>query len=273
MVERYITTTRRIWLYSLAGGLILFLTLPIFLILPMSFSGSSLLHFPPTVWSFRWYVAYFESRSWIAGTVISFEAAFLTVLIATPVGAAAAYGIHRTRGWIADVISGILLAPLFVPVILIGVGIFFVFAPLKLVNSILALALSHSMLAIPFVFVTVLAALKSFDMTQENVARSLGANRLIAFLTVTLPQIRPGIVTGAFLAFITSFDEVIVAMFVTGGANATLPKLMFMEMRDTIDPTIAAISTLLATGAALLLAVSELTKAGLGHSGAASASK
>jgi putative spermidine/putrescine transport system permease protein len=138
-------------------------------------------------------------------------------------------------------------------VILVGIGVFYVYVRLRLVNTLAGLVAAHSMLALPLVFLVVKSALDSFDLTQETVARSLGATRLRAFLLVTLPQIRFAVATAAVLAFLTSFDEVVVAMFVSGGDNATLTRAMFDALRDQIDPTIAAISTVMVAVSSLLV--------------------
>ena len=155
----------------------------------------------------------------------------------------------------------LLLMPMVVPVILIGIGVFYAYVKLKLVNTLTGLVLAHSMLAIPVVMMVVTSALRSFDMNQEMVARSLGASRLRAFMTVTLPQIRFTIVTGAVLAFLTSFDEIIVSLFVSGGNNSTLTRNMFMALRDQVDPTIAAISTLIIAVTTLLLVLTQFVGA------------
>jgi putative spermidine/putrescine transport system permease protein len=151
----------------------------------------------------------------------------------------------------------LLLTPMVVPVILIGIGVFYAYVKLKLVNSLLGLVLAHSMLAIPVVMLVVASALKSFDLDQELVARSLGASRIKAFWMVTLPQIKFSVVTGAVLAFLTSFDEIIVSLFVSGGDNSTLTRNMFNALRDQVDPTIAAISTLIVLATTVLLVITQ----------------
>jgi putative spermidine/putrescine transport system permease protein len=127
-----------------------------------------------------------------------------------------------------------------------------------MVNTIVGLVMAHSMLAIPLVVIVVTAGLKSYDMDQELVARSLGASRARAFVTITLPQIRFSVITGALLAFLTSLDEVIIALFVSGGQNATITRRMFNALRDQIDPTIASISTCLIVVSVLLLATAQI---------------
>lgn len=244
-MDSHVTHRQRLWLYILAGLTILFLVLPSLVVLPMSFSGANSLIFPPKTWSFRWYEAYFTSPQWQTATLVSLKVATLTTLLATPIGTAAAYSLHVGRFAFGTFIYGAIIAALMVPVILIAIGAFFLFAQLGMVNTTPALVLCDTLLAVPFVLVTVSAGLKGYDMNQEQVARSLGASRFRAFLTVTLPQIRGSVLAGAFFAFIIAFDEVVIAMLLSGGENATLTNLMFASLRNEIDPTIAAISSLM----------------------------
>ncbi len=149
-----------------------------------------------------------------------------------------------------------LITPMIVPVILIAIGTFYAYGRVGLNNSITGLVLAHTALAAPLVMIVITAALRTYDLNQERVARSLGATRWKAFFVITLPQIKFSVLTAALLSFLTSFDEVIVAIFVSGGSNATLTKHMFAALRDYIDPTIAAISTvMIVISTALLLAV------------------
>lgn len=256
--DTQITHRRRLWLYVLAGLVMIFLVVPSLIVVPMSFSGSQYLEFPPRDWSLRWYRNYFDSVSWMQATATSFKAGFLTMIVATVVGTAAAYGLNASRGRWSGLVHLLLLTPIVVPVILVGIGVFYVYARLGLVNSLIGIVLAHSMLAVPLVVMVVTSALQSFDLNQERVARSLGAPRFKAFILVTLPQIRFSVITSAVLAFLTSFDEVIVALFVSGGGNSTLTRNMFASLRDQIDPTIAAISTLVIAMTTLLLAISQM---------------
>jgi putative spermidine/putrescine transport system permease protein len=137
------------------------------------------------------------------------------------------------------------MTPLMVPHIIVAIGIFFIYARIQANNSFLGLILAHTMLAIPFVLITTLSGLQGFDMTQERAAQSLGYSPLQAFIRVTVPQIKGSIIAGALFAFISSLDEVVVSLFVSGGASSTLPRRMFVALRDEIDPTIAAISSML----------------------------
>lgn len=243
--ETQITHGARLWLYAIAFLVLVFLVIPTLIVIPMSFSASQYLEFPPRQWSLRWYETYFNSRSWMQATGTSFKAGALTTLIATPLGTAAAYGLYTSRFRFGSALYMALLTPMIVPVILVGIAVFYAYVKLGLVNSLLGVALAHSVLAIPVVMMVVTSALRGFDGNQERVARSLGATRWQAFFLVTAPQIRFALVTAAVLSFLTSFDEVILAMFVSGGDNSTLTRNMFNALRDQIDPTIAAISTIM----------------------------
>lgn len=152
----------------------------------------------------------------------------------------------------------VLMTPIMMPLILVGIGVFNVYVQFGLLNTLAGVVIAHSMLAVPLVVLVVASGLKSYDMNQEMAARSLGASRPRAFFLVTLPQIRFSVITAALLAFLTSFDEVIVALFVSGGQNSTLTRNMFLALRDQIDPTIAAISTVMIVVTSLLLALSQL---------------
>jgi putative spermidine/putrescine transport system permease protein len=255
--ETQITNRSRIWLYLLAAVVLAFLVLPTLIVIPMSFSASQYLEFPPRQWSLRWYANYVNSPSWMQATATSLKAGFLTTLLATPLGTMAAYGLFVSRLRAAKLVLPVLLTPIIVPVILVGIGVFYAYVRLKLINTLTGLVLAHSMLAMPLVVMVMSSALKSYDMNQEMVARSLGASRPRAFLRVTLPQIRFAVVTSAVLAFLTSFDEVVIAMFISGGDNSTLTRNMFNALRDQVDPTIAAISTVMIVISSLLVVLAQ----------------
>jgi putative spermidine/putrescine transport system permease protein len=257
--ETQITHLSRLWLYIVAVLVLAFLILPVFVVLPMSFSDSRFLRFPPEGFSLRWYESYLGSAEWMRATWVSFQVAVMTTLVATPLGIAAAYGLHVSGVRFARLLSIALITPLIIPIIILGVGIFYLYVLLGVVNTIPGLVFAHSILALPFVLVTVSSGLQQYDMNQELAARSMGASRLTAFRTVTLPQIRGSIVAGALFAFITSLDEVIIALFISGGQNTTLTRRMFTGLRDEIDPTIAAISSLLIILSVFLLMILVLT--------------
>ena len=255
--DTQISHAARLWLYVVAILVLIFLVIPTLLVIPMSFSASQYLEFPPRQWSLRWYHTYFDSASWMQATATSLKVGILTALVATPIATMAAYGLHRSRIRAAKWFMVMLLTPMIVPVILIGIGVFYAYVKLKLLNSLLGLVLAHSMLAVPVVMLVVGSALKTFDLDQERVARNLGASRLEAFWLVTLPQIKFSVLSGTVLAFLTSFDEIIVSLFISGGEHSTLTRNMFNALRDQIDPTIAAISTLVIVITTVLIVLTQ----------------
>ncbi len=255
--DTQISHRNRLWLYLVAAIIMLLLVIPTLIVIPMSFSDSQYLAFPPETWSTRWYDEYFGSKKWMRATITSLKVGLLTTLVATPLGTMAAYALFVSGHRVARMLFVILITPMIVPVILIAIGTFYVFGRAGLNNTITGLVLAHAALATPLVMIVITAALRSYDLDQERVARSLGATRLKAFFAITLPQIKFSVITAALLAFLTSFDEVIVSIFVSGGTNATLTKHMFSALRDFIDPTIAAISTIMVLISTLLLLVTQ----------------
>lgn len=255
--DTQITHGRRLWLYIVAAIIMLLLIIPSFIVIPMSFSDSQYLEFPPSKWSLRWYTEYFESSKWMRATITSLKVGVLTMLVATPLGTMAAYALFVSGHRASRALFSFLITPMIVPVILIAIGVFYAFGRVSLNNSITGLVLAHSVLAIPLIMIVITAALRNYDLNQERVARSLGATRITAFFKVTLPQIKFSVFTAALLSFLTSFDEVIISIFVSGGKNATLTKHMFSALRDFIDPTIAAISTIMIIVSTTLLLLTQ----------------
>ncbi|WP_306752164.1 ABC transporter permease [Paracoccus actinidiae] len=231
---------------------LLWLIIPVLIVIPMSFSSARFLSFPPPGWSLRWYQAFLGSPEWMAAARTSLIVAVSASLIATVIGTAAAYALNMSQSKLVRSLQVVLLLPLVVPVVITAVGVFLVYAKVGLIATMSGLVLANVMLGMPYVITSVLVGLRKFDPTQEMVARSLGMNRWRAFFTVVLPQIRPSVITGTLFAFISALDETIVALFISGGENQTLTKRMFTALRDEIDPTIAAISTLL-TGVSFIL--------------------
>ncbi|CAG9230313.1 ABC transporter permease [Burkholderia vietnamiensis] len=246
-----------------------FLMIPVVIVVPLSFSDTRFMTFPPPALSLRWYEAFFGNPDWLEATRTTFAASFLATAIATPVGIAAAYGIeHGTHVWIRR-LRTVLMLPLMVPIIIVAIGVFFVYSQLDYVNTLGGLILADTMLGLPYVVIAVGADLRSFDHAQEMAARSLGMNRLRSFLTVTLPQIRSSVISGAVFVFIQALDETVVALFVSGGPNQTLTRRMFVTLRDEIDPTIAAISTMLTALTLMLVLIVVVSRRGGGAAQAA----
>ena len=247
----------RIALLLFCSLVLLYLILPVLVIVPMSFSSARFLTFPPPSLSLRWYQEYLGNAAWIQATRVTLTVALLTVLIATPLGIASAYAISQSKLRIMRMIHLTLMLPLVVPIIITAVGIFFVYARIGLIATLSGLVLANVMLALPYVVTSVIAGLQSFDATQEMVARSLGMGRLRSFFVVTLPQIKASVVTGSIFAFISAMDETVVGLFISGGQYQPLTKRMFTALRDEIDPTIAAISTLMTAASFLLVLIAS----------------
>lgn len=235
----------KIVLYVLVGVILVWLMLPVVIIVPMSFSGARFLAFPPPSWSLRWYEAYLSSPAWMQATRVSLTLAVSSAVIATVLGTAAAYALNLSNSRLVRSLQVVLLMPLVVPIVITAVGVFLVYANVGLLATMTGLILANVMLGLPFVVISVLTGLRKFDPAQEMVSRSLGMNRLRTFFIVTLPQIRPSVISGMLFAFISALDETVVAIFISGGEYQTLTKRMFTALRDEIDPTIASISTLL----------------------------
>ena len=251
---------RRIIFVLFCAAVLLYLVLPILIVVPMSFSSARFLTFPPPSLSLRWYREYIGNQAWMQATLVTLTVAVCTVLIATPLGVSAAYAISQSKLRIMRIIHAALLLPLMVPIIITAVGIFFVYAKVGLIATMSGLVLANVMLALPYVIISVVAGLQSFDMTQEMVARSLGMNRLRSFFAVTLPQIKASVIAGGIFAFISAMDETIVAIFISGGHYQPLTKRMFTALRDEIDPTIAAISTLMTATSFMLVLIATTRK-------------
>jgi putative spermidine/putrescine transport system permease protein len=244
----------RIALRLYVGLAFAFLIAPLLVVFPISLSSSEYLQFPPPGLSLRWYQQYFGSPAWIDATVRSVVIGTAVSVLALALGAPLAYAVVRGRSPLLRIAERAVLAPIVVPSIVISVSIYGVFASLRLVGTWYAVALAHTLLALPFVVVVVAAGLRAVDPALERAAQGLGASRLGAVWHATLPQIRPSLITAALFAFVISFDELVIALFLTG-AQATLPKRMFENITFAIDPTIAAVSVvkIMVVLAALLL--------------------
>lgn len=222
-----------------------FLIGPTFAIIPISFSSANFLSYPLPGFSLQWYYKILQPQPWMAALLNSLIIGAGATAVATVLGTVAALGLSRGHFPARSTILAVIISPMIVPVVISGVGMYFFFAKLGLVASFLGLVLAHAVLAVPFVVITVTATLKNFDMNLVRAAASLGASPFHAFRTVTLPLIAPGVVSGALFAFVFSFDEVVVALFISGPGQKTLPRQMFDGLRDNIDPSILAMSTLL----------------------------
>jgi putative spermidine/putrescine transport system permease protein len=246
-------------LRALCVGVLVFLLLPILVIVPLSFSDSSFLVYPIPGWSLKWYHNLFGSAEWARAAKNSFIIAPAATLVATSLGTLAAVGLARTNLPFKGLLMSLLIAPMVVPIVVVGVSTYLFFAPLGLADSYTALIIVHAALGAPFVLTTVLATLQGFNDNLVRASLSLGQSPLRTFFRITLPVIAPGVISGALFAFATSFDEVVVVLFLAGPDQLTLPRQMFNGIRENISPTIAAVATLLIIfTTALLLALEWL---------------
>lgn len=258
--ETTVQRSGRYALWALAGAVLVFLVAPIGVIVPLSFSAGSFLHFPLPGLSLRWYGDFFTSELWLPALKNSLIVGSGATLIATSLGTLAAFGFWRARFPGRRLLFAVLLSPLVVPIVIVAVGVYFAFARVGLTDGYLGLMLAHAALGAPFVLVTVLSTLSGFDRNLLNAAASLGAPPWLAFRKVALPIIFPGVFSGSLFAFATSFDEVVVALLLTGPGQRTLPRQMFAGINDNISLTITAAGTLLVLLACLLLVAAELLR-------------
>ncbi len=238
----------------------LFVLVPTLVVVPLSFSSVRSLRFPPPGWSTQWYSEFFTSPEWRDAALNSLRVAGVVTVLATALGTMAALALlNSTRRW-TRAARIFLVAPMIVPGVVIAVGMYYVFLRWQLTETFIGFVLAHTVLAIPIVVITVGASLQSFDTQLVRASQSLGAGPLTTFRTVTLPLILPGVLGGALFAFLTSFDESIVALFLSGPEMRTLPIEIFLSVTSSLDPTIAAASTvLLALTTLLMLAFGVLT--------------
>jgi putative spermidine/putrescine transport system permease protein len=237
-----------------------FLIGPSLAIIPISFSSANFLSYPLPGFSLQWYYKILQPQPWMAALLNSLIIGAGATVVASILGTVAALGLSRGHLPARSAILAVVISPMIVPVVISGVGMYFFFAKLGLVASFLGLVLAHAVLAVPFVVITVTATLKNFDMNLVRAAASLGASPFHAFRTVTLPLIAPGVVSGALFAFVFSFDEVVVALFISGPGQRTLPRQMFDGLRDNIDPSILAMSTLLVIISVVLMGCGALVQ-------------
>ncbi len=232
----------------------IFMIGPIFAVIPISFSSGSFLSYPLPGFSLQWYEKVFQYDPWMRALVNSLLIGGASATLATVLGTLAALGFARGNLIGQQFLLGIVISPMIVPMVVSGVAMYFFLAKLGLIATFTGLVLAHTVLAVPFVVIPVMATLRGFDTNLVRAANSLGANQITAFFRVTLPNIAPGVVSGALFAFATSFDEVVVALFISGPAQKTLPRQMFDGIRDNIEPSILAMSSLLIVISILMLA-------------------
>jgi putative spermidine/putrescine transport system permease protein len=259
-----------IFAYALTFFMVVLLIAPIIIAVSMSFTTSDSLRFPPKGFSLEWYRAVIQEPRWQDRVPVSLEGAAISALLATTISTLSAFSLARTNFKGKNLISLLFIAPLIVPTVILGTGDFFVWAkgweigPFtfggKLVGTVLGLILAHTIIALPFPFITVRAGLTNVDPTLELAAKNLGASPLTVFRTITLPLIMPGVLSGMIFAFIASWDEVVIASFLSTSRVSTVPVQIFSQLREALDPSAAAISSLLLIASIVLFALLTLTR-------------
>ncbi|MDB3886074.1 ABC transporter permease [Candidatus Pelagibacter sp.] len=262
----------RIWHYTyltICGLVFFFLVAPLFVILPLSFNAEQYIHFSkgmialdPDAFSLRWYedMIYGTKNPWGLAAKNSIIIAFFATIGSTILGTVAALGLSSRHMPYKAAFMAVLISPMIVPLIISGTAIFFFMAKAGLAATFTGIVLAHIILGTPFVVITVTATLTGFDHSVTRAAASLGSNPVNTFMKVTLPLILPGVISGALFAFVTSFDEVVVVMFLAGLENTTIPIQMWVGLREQLSPTILAVATCLIIMSTLILVSAELLR-------------
>ena len=271
-LPNYTPLNYRIWHYTyliICGLVFFFLIAPLFVILPLSFNAEQYIHFSskmlaldPEGFSLRWYedMIYGTKNPWGLATKNSIIIAFFATIGSTILGTVAALGLSSRHMPYKAAFMALLISPMIVPLIISGTAIFFFMAKVGLAATHTGIILAHIVLGTPFVVITVTATLSGFDHSVTRAASSLGSNPINTFIKITLPLILPGVISGALFAFVTSFDEVIVVLFLAGLENTTIPIQMWVGLREQLSPTILAVATCLIIMSTLILVTAELLR-------------
>ena len=257
------TSAQRTSYYGLrifCGLVFLFLVAPLIVVVPLSFNSEMFFSFPMPGFSLRWYEEFFTGLQWQLALKNSVVVAFSATLLATVLGTLASLGLVRARIPFKGLILAVLISPIVVPIVIAAVGTYYFYAKVGLASTLPGLILAHTALGVPFVVITVSATLAGFDQNLIRAGQSLGADPVRVFFKVTLPLILPGVISGALFAFVTSWDEVVVALFLAGPEQHTLPRRMWSGIRELISPTILAVATLLIAVSIVMMTAIELLR-------------
>ena len=262
----------RVWHYTyitICALVFFFLIAPLFIILPLSFNAEQYIHFSkgmlaldPDAFSLRWYedMIYGTKNPWGLAAKNSIIIAFFATIGSTILGTVAALGLSSRHMPYKAAFMALLISPMIVPLIISGTAIFFFMAKVGLAATHTGIVLAHIILGTPFVVITVTATLTGFDHSVTRAAASLGSNPVNTFMKITLPLILPGVISGALFAFVTSFDEVVVVLFLAGLETTTIPIQMWVGLREQLSPTIMAVATCLIIMSTLILVSAELLR-------------
>lgn len=228
---------------------VLFLiTMPILIMIPISFNSGHTIQLTFSDYSLQWYENFFNNELWISSLWRSITTAILVAILSTIIGGMAALGVNRLSFPGKNLFMNLMIAPMVIPVIVVGIALYHSFSFLRLNDTVLGVVLGHSIVAIPVVFVTLMAGLKGVRRDLELAAQSLGSTPIGAFFKVTFPLLKLSIFAAFFFAFSMSLDEVIISIFITGPSTKTLPILLWENMRTQLEPTIAVAATILVLG-------------------------
>lgn len=266
----YASPLQIVWYYTfrfICGLIFFFLVFPIIVIIPLSFNAldfftftKEMLAFDPAGYSLKHYDDFFNNPDWNLAVYNSFRIAPVATLLATIFGTLAAIGLSQPHVPYRRAIMAIMISPMIVPLIISAAGMYFFYSRIGLQGTYWGVVLAHAALGIPFVIITVTATLVGFDKSLTRAAANLGAGPVTTFMRIQVPLIIPGVVSGALFAFITSFDEVVVVLFVGSSGQKTLPWEMFTGLREKISPTILAVATLMVILSIILLVTLELLR-------------
>ena len=266
----YASPLQRSWFYGfriLCGLIFFFLIFPILVIIPLSFNAQDFFTFTPEMlaldpagYSFKHYIDFFTNPDWNIALRNSLMIAPFATVLATAFGTLAAIGLSQSYMPYRSAVMAILISPMIVPLIISAAGMYFFYSRIGLQGTFFGVVLAHAALGTPFVIITVTATLVGFDKSLTRAAANLGADPITTFFKVQMPLILPGVISGALFAFITSFDEVVVVLFLGSASQKTLPWQMFTGLREQISPTILAVATVLVTISILLLTTLELLR-------------
>ncbi len=289
-LPKHASTLERVWHYTylvICALIFLFLIAPILIVIPLSFNAEpyftfteKMLRFDPTGYSLRWYdllltfgmvdpdvqrngawwLDFWQNSAWMRAGKNSIIIGFFSTILATALGTLAALGLSRPEMPMRRIIMAVLISPMIVPIIITATGLFFFYSMTGLAGTYFGIVLAHATLGIPFVIITVTATLVGFDHSLTRAAASLGANPRTTFFKITMPLILPGVISGGLFAFVTSFDEVVVVLFVAGYDQQTIPRQMWNGIREQISPAILAVATILVVISIILLATIELLR-------------
>ena len=269
-VPTYYTTGQMVWHYAfrvICGAIFLFLITPILVVMPLSFNAQDfftftpeMLAFDPEGYSLKHYRDFFTNQAWQDAVRNSLSIAPAATLLSVTFGTLAAIGLSQPHVPFRRAIMAILISPMIVPLIISAAGMYFFYSRIGLQGTYVGVVLAHAALGIPFVIITVTATLVGFDQSLTRAAANMGADPVKTFFKVQMPLILPGVISGGLFAFITSFDEVVVVLFVGSAGQKTLPWQMFIGLREQISPTILAVATILIGISVLLLFTLEILR-------------